>query len=69
MPNRVKDTEILIFVKRFHLSITLVLRGLKMLWLSHAKRNDAAFRVIEIILSFDTVTVAYIHKHFEKRRV
>ena len=32
-----------------------------MMWLSLTKRNGPTFRVTEIIPSFDTVTVAYIH--------
>ena len=38
-----------------------------MLWLSLIKRNNATFGVIEIIPPFDTITVAYIHKGFEKK--
>ena len=40
-----------------------------MLWLSLTKRDNATFGVIEIIPPFDTITVAYFHKRFEKRRV
>ena len=41
-----------------------------MFWLILTKRNDATFiRVIEVIPPFDTITVAYIHKGFEKRWV
>ena len=36
---------------------------------SLTKRNNATFRVIEIVPPFDAVTIAYIHKCFEKKGV